>query len=1201
MNWFFKGLELSQEAYQGICRKFSARRETVSQYFIQTNLEEMLYAWAYAFFRRGEGYNVFWPALLEDVFESPENDIIKRNVISVISFQFGVGEGGLRGWFFENCWFIDGLCREGEARPRGRTSPMVRDLLDFSEELNSTIRNHGNVLDDVLVGILERQHKFANTLNDPELRRGVIESLTTGTGVAHRNIQEALQRFREDATAHGELSAAIYQWELTGNSLSSYRLQFRVCFKSRVENEVEGKIIRIVPNTGRPIESRVACGVARFDGGVILDAFANASNESELNAFRCAIDANIHMPSIKGAREELRALLGAAKNGRPICFKESASDVHSIIDLDAYQKIGSDEQSIPEVVSRSILTVGVVDQLQGANELIALYGCNLLGHGGMAVARSSDLDFSDAKPKLFDRFNVKLWYRRWNDAAQFRGEREDVFAYLVEAAGSRGRKLHVFSDGAGMTRLASDGSEESFIPPADRNVLLDKQNVVYFPNELIHAIESGSEIGTAGWHYAPLSQTDDAIRINGSRGGVLTVNGSRINVSVVVRYDKPKIWLEHCGRRFQSPREFNSIDELEGWFLCCIPANDAECAAKQSLRFEYVNNGCQQIPIGNAVWMCDGGVIKINLRQWWRDNRNFTDLTVGGWDCVKFCGEDECVLWASVYVEPKEIVITQDEQGGLIFAPSRDDRNVVLILSERALDVDGSLKAQESSGQKNYVLLEPGVNLEKGSLVRYTKDACREAGLPDSYAVYAIKLGAEEALAVVEDFSAFKEVAEKTWHVIQRTNCATSELFSNYDLVSSRLEQLLSKDDYRAQPRAFEWARLFCESIEQNPTRLTECWKRHLQDGDSIEDTLRSLLDGAIPINIFASPEPAQFNRAGWNCRTWLDLMVRNSCGLDRRGRDAVWFDGSHIVIRRGCGNAREIMSKLSAWLSPSLSLVVLNSPSLGNIRAGFDRHVVEQLRNCGVHELEVLIGSNIRLGRNIWPYNRENVDESERMELFASSDQLEKIAPGCSWEHVEYLGSEDDAKRLAGDLLSWSNQLYESDWPSRDSDYAYVLNSVLDQIAREVDGGCLPWALCLLALAAIGSRTCAIMGAGDKSRILFSYEESSRIRNLANMFRIRGGYINLINVIGRANYSNEQMIEELSGRGLQSMQIEEVLKIVAVARERNVPYPSEESMFCIREVIRKAFLAKYNNETADYWAVLMFYIVATDVMIYCR
>lgn len=105
MNWFYKGLELTSEEYDKLRRQFAGWSIVGLEQRISLHLDEVLYAWAHAIFKLGEGYNTFWPALCKDVFgrSSSEDIMWKRlyHVVSkIVSERYGISEGGTAGLVF---------------------------------------------------------------------------------------------------------------------------------------------------------------------------------------------------------------------------------------------------------------------------------------------------------------------------------------------------------------------------------------------------------------------------------------------------------------------------------------------------------------------------------------------------------------------------------------------------------------------------------------------------------------------------------------------------------------------------------------------------------------------------------------------------------------------------------------------------------------------------------------------------------------------------------------------------------------------------------------------------------------------------------------------------------------------------------------------------------------------------------------------
>lgn len=1211
MNWFYKGLELTSEEYDKLRRQFAGWSIVGLEQRISLHLDEVLYAWAHAIFKLGEGYNTFWPALCKDVFgrSSSEDIMWKRlyHVVSkIVSERYGISEGGLRGWFFENCWFIDGEASTESGRPRGRTSPMVRDVLDFSEELLVALQR-GEDIKLAVANISERQHKFANTLSVPELQRGVIAALTGGKESAHQMIRMALERFRRDAEDHGELPAASYHWELYGSAASKFKLRFRIVFKSRIGEAVEGKSVRICAQGAESLRSRIVCGEAIFDGGELIRMFGDVCS-----ALRCEVEVEvpIRLPSMKDARAEYERLVEAMRAGRPVCFKESATSLtHPMVDLDAYQGKNAEEQPIPEVVGVGLLTVGDLAHLKTAAALVPLMGCE-----GLAVARNVDLDFSDGRPKAFRNYGICVFYRRWSDAAQFIGEDHELDVHL--RPDNERIKLHAFT-GAEVVRVSDHGTEH-FVRPddADRVVFYDN-NVVYLPRKVVDSIERGEETTGVNWHIAVKQVSEVQLMQEGGRFGSLTSDGAKVSVFRVMRFAEPRIWLEGNGRRIEltknsEPFEFDSVNELDGWNLCCIPSNDGTAAALQTLRFSYCcGGGWQRFPVDNPSWAVDG-VVRIDLKGWWSANRDWSKLVEGGYDELLFVDGENARTLLTVHVEPRELTVIQRENGVSVFAPRCDDEHVIILLSAKALDCEGSLEEQARSGRCNHRILSPGDTIKYGTLVHLERQDCLAYGFLDTHAVYAVRVSAEEAIEAEADFAAFaSNGVDRRWYVVQGASLATGDQFSNYELVAERLGYLLPNEECAKQPQAFEWARLYCESIEHDPRRLTACWKRHMAKGDSIPNTLRSLLDGATPVNIFACPEPQQVDRVGWECRTWLDGVLQNTCGVDKMGRCAIAFEGTSpkLTVRRGCRAARDVLSEMQSctgqgWLSAAVALFVLNSGRLENIctpyQSGAER---QKWIESGVREFRVLVAveSPVTLDRHVWPFNREIVYEGVRRQLFFGDNQLDRIAAHHEWVNDELFGSQDEVEVLSAEICDWCDRLYESDWPTYHSDYSYVLQSVVSQVKRDLKNGLIPPTLGFMFLAALVSRTFAVMGAGDDSRIFYSIEEVHQIEDIARLRIAPYEAKRLLLLVGRNDLDDGTIISELRTKGLPEREVASIMNVVMKARARRIPCLSGNVLVKIRDVVRRAFLEKYTERDDAYWAVLMYYIVSADLMIQSR
>lgn len=142
-HWFIDGIQMTQDQYESECARIrSYDWEHVSNIGFNLLLDRdgtfdrVMQCWAYAFFRGGEGYSVFWRFVYNVYGDRIDQNRLYRFLGEYIAKRFNLTDRAIRRWFLKYCWLVDGL-PSANGRPRGYSSPMARSLVELYDALAS--------------------------------------------------------------------------------------------------------------------------------------------------------------------------------------------------------------------------------------------------------------------------------------------------------------------------------------------------------------------------------------------------------------------------------------------------------------------------------------------------------------------------------------------------------------------------------------------------------------------------------------------------------------------------------------------------------------------------------------------------------------------------------------------------------------------------------------------------------------------------------------------------------------------------------------------------------------------------------------------------------------------------------------------------------------------------------------------------------
>ena len=835
MSWFIDGIKMSQEEFEQSCAIFHrgdwcCRRGYSFFYMLEQNYNSMLKCWAYAFFKGGAGYNSFRGFLRKDVFNlDGEAHRVEWNALWNRISQYIAEKNQLDSNALRRWFFKHCWLIEGSPSESGGRPRGHASPMSRSIVALADALSCGDTENERISELMDDTSYLASTLNDKLLKEELI-SIISSTGAGAQVVTSAIARFSEDATKNGSRPEATARWRLdTSHALPRLLLQLE---SFRHPENFYGKQIKFALNGNSPIYSCIIPNVKpltiAFDGMSVLRNCLSIDNLGR-RPFSLVSgndsDSDCLRVDLEDFKHGFRLLSAAQTQYGKPCLFNE--NVGSRLHR-LVDTLNVEDGDACVNISRSLFAIGRPDVL--GDKAYAL----LSGSSGLAVARIADeLELDRVGEHNLNIFGHDIKYVRRSDASLYIGENEDVWVCCPEGR----KRMHAFS-GQEMQKIQERGDTIVLSQPSESNspcIYSDAPDIVYIPQAIVYAAKEGSHVEGDGWRYEPCVEKKQSIFLRGARRGVLNIYEIDFEIEVKITIGEPYFWLE------KGSRSFNDMSDDES----CLDG-------------ERVFNGWDDDDVNSAVsWvLCclmppqvslEGRAIRYNLVGVGIEDHSISSLIDHNANDV-------------LRIELKDSLRFNERLGSIInkgedsvsYVADGAERPLVRIENVapkklRMFHRGDSLCVYAPSSDANraiVVLSEKAFDMPCGlcgrkdlfRVIKVGSDECPidklisikcPDGMDDRYAVYALDFDAEKVAAIEQNFYALKDSrVSRIWHLLRRdSDLSVADRFMNPDLVRAHLEVI---DRPGRKPLDFKSSRTFLDSYEATPEGINSYWKRRI-------------------------------------------------------------------------------------------------------------------------------------------------------------------------------------------------------------------------------------------------------------------------------------------------------------------------------------------------------------------------------------